>query len=126
MTGQRAGTGRASMVLWMRRGFDRGARVEPGRVTLRRGREEEVVPAHEISAIRVDETPGAFARTVHVVIDRGRFDPFEIPAAKAPKTPQGREQLQARVDEAWGVLRGAGTGASPVEGGDQTSAGDPS
>lgn len=93
---------------WTGKDFDRGARVMPGRVILRRGRQEEEISASAVTDIRVVETSGVFARSVHVRIELGRFDAFDVVAAKAPKTSEGRERLQARVDAALATLR-AGT-----------------
>lgn len=101
----------AAISHWSGRDLDHAARVEPGVVILRTGRTEERVPASEVTAIRVEETPGWLARSVYVRIDRGRFDSFDVLRAKAPSIAEGRQRLQAKVDEASALLRFSTQGA---------------
>lgn len=94
---------------WVYRDFDRSARVEPDAVMLRTARHVERVPAHEVTDIRLEKTPGWFSHSVYVSIKRGRFDSFELQNVKAKDTPEERAPLQAKVDAALAVLRGDDT-----------------
>lgn len=94
---------------WVYRDFDRSARIEPDVVMLRTARHVERVPAHEVTDIRLEKTPGWFSHSVYVTVQRGRFDSFELQNVKAKDTPEGRAPLQAKVDAARALLRGDDT-----------------
>lgn len=94
----------AAISHWSGMDLDHAARIEPGAVILRTGRAEERVPASQVTAIRVEETPGWLTRSVYVRIDRGRFDSFDVLRAKAPNTAEGRQRLQAKADGAYALL----------------------